>query len=127
MKQSIQQTQLLKQNVIVAILDSLNNLRTLEGEMIEAEKAIELYNTLFINEMKKLSSGYGSVFEMLNFETSWTSAELSLISLYQSYFEELANLRYQTGTLLISDDGQGTITFEDVTKAPLVLDCYAGL
>lgn len=120
-QQSIQQTQLLKQDTIVAILDTLNLLQSLEGEILEAEKAAELYSLLFQNEMIKIASGYGSVFEMLNYESNWTSAMLSLVDLEREYFQALANLRFQSGTLLVSNE-DCTLSFEDVTKFPLVLD-----
>lgn len=122
-QQSIQQTQLLKQDVIVAVLDDINLLQSLEREIIEAERAAELYSILFNNEMKKIAAGYGSVFEMLNYETSWTSALLSIVDLNRQYFQTLADLRFQSGTLLVSND-DATLSFEDVTKLPLLLGCF---
>lgn len=113
-QQNVLKTQLLKQNIIVNILDTLKLLLSIEKELNEAAKATELYNTLYENELKKLASGFGSVFELLNFETNRINSLLSLISLKSSYFQALAQLRYQTGTLIVVKDIEGTISFQDV-------------
>lgn len=115
-QQNILKTQLLKQNVIVAILDTLKLLSSIENEIIQAQRAVELYNTLYENELKKLASGFGSVFELLNFETNRINSQLSLISLKSSFLQAIVTLKHETGTLLIVNDAEGTIGFQDVTK-----------
>lgn len=121
-QQSLVKTELLQENTTANILNILHTLALLEDEMIEAQNAADLYKTLYDNEGKKLIGGFGSLFEMLSYETSWTDALLSLISLKQSYFQNIANLRFNTGTLVILNDCSGSLSFEDVTTLPLLLD-----
>lgn len=115
-QQDVLKTQLLKQNIIVTLLDIVNLLISIEKEMVEAEQAVSLYNTLYENEVKKLAAGFGSVFELLDFETKRIDSLLSYISLKSSFFQNIANLRHETGTLIIVNAKDGTINFQDVTQ-----------
>ena len=118
--QSILKTQLLKQTVITNIIDILNFLTSLQDQIRKEQDAVDLYNLLFENEKKKLITGFGSVFELLNFETNRISAQLNLISLRHAYLVNLAKLHHETGSLIIVSDSCGTISFQDFTEFPLL-------
>lgn len=113
------QTQVLKQTIIVSILNQVSLLIALEKEILEAQDAVDLYNLLFENEASKLAAGFGSIFEMLDYETRRIDSLLSLINLRLTYFQGIANLHYLTGSLIVGEDPNGVVSFEDVTKLPL--------
>lgn len=119
-KESILKTQFLKQNVITNIINLLSSLTALDAEIKEAKDAVELYDLLFENEKKKLVTGFGSVFELLNFETNRINSQLSLIELRHNYLKNMADLHHETGNLIIIGDSYGTICFKNVLEFPLL-------
>lgn len=119
--QAFLRTQLLKQNVITALLQSIHNQISLKREILLTEDAVKLFETVLKNETRKLEAGFGSVFFLLSFETQLTSAQAQLVFQYRDYMQNLARIRFQTGTLLTVDDCFGPILFDESWSFPFEL------
>lgn len=118
--QSILQTQLLKQNLISLILQTINNQIVLRQELRKADEIVVKYTRLVKDETERLQAGFGTVFVLLDFETQLINAQLSQVNLSKQYIQGLAQLRFLTGTLVQSNTNNALckIDVEDVLTYP---------
>lgn len=116
--QSILQTQLIKQNLINLILQTINNQMILHRQLGEADKIIHKYSRLVQDETERLQAGFGSVFVMLDFETKLIDAQISKVNLVRLYIQGMTTLRYLTGTLIDSDQTLCHVNVGDVLSYP---------
>lgn len=93
-------TQLLKQQALADISAALKDQINLQSEVRKAKEAVEEYQQLIINERKKLIAGYSSIFFLLSFESSLTSAMVAHIHLQDLLAKNIARIRFLTGTLI---------------------------
>ncbi len=111
-------TQLLKQNVITLLNQTIHNQVSLIKRRTDAEELVKKLNLLVQNETEKLESGFSTVFVLLEFETRLIHATLDLIQIIKLYDQGLANLRYLTNTLIDTPGCFEDIKVEDVTTYP---------
>lgn len=114
------QTQQLKQQALADINAALKDQINLEQEIKNAKAAVEEYAQLIKNENKKLIAGYSSVFILLNFEASLVSAEITYIQLQGQVANNIARIRFLTGTLVQTSPALDCHQFlvEDVVTLP---------
>lgn len=116
--QSILDTQLLKQNIITNILQTVHTLKGLLPEIRATEEALHYYKILVSNETRRLSEGFGLIFVLIDFENQVTSTSSFLISLYEQFFQNIARLKFLTGTLVNIDSCSKTILYHEDIKFP---------
>jgi len=85
-------------------------LRRRAAEVAEAERAVELYRTTVENEQTKSGLGAATVFDVIFAEDNLTAALLNVVAGRQGYAVALAQLRYETGTMV--EDGEAGPTVE---------------
>ncbi len=122
LRQSIIQTKDLARNihsnVAVALSAVKNNLAALE----KSRKAVESYGAAVENEKTRYLLGLSTLIDIIETEDRLTSAGLDEISAHLNLTQAVANLRFETATLVSpSSDGRYTVTMEGLTTIPLDL------
>lgn len=98
--QAMYETQFLQQKALADINEALRNQYALQQEVIKAKEAAEEYARLLQNETKKVLAGYSTLFILLSFESSLTNAVIEYIQVQNLFAQNIARLRFLTGTLL---------------------------
>lgn len=119
-------TQLLRQQTINEISSALKDQINLQHELQKGREAVDEYWHLIINERKKLFAGYSSLFILLNFEASLTTATVNYIQLQGQLAKNIARIRFLTGTLikLASLCNSQNFTVEDAMTLPFSQEGY---
>ncbi len=108
----------IQSNVAVAFSAVKYNLSALE----KSREAIDFYKLSVKNEKAKYLLGMSTLIDIINTEDGLTLASLDEISAHLNLARAIANLRFETGTLISpSIDGQYSITMLDLTTIPLNL------
>ncbi len=113
-------TQLLKQQAMSDINTALKDHLALLIELKKAKEAAEEYGQLVKNENKKLVAGYGNIFYLLSYEATLTASQASYINFKRLVAQNIANIRFLTGTLIQASPPENCETFlvEDATTLP---------
>lgn len=117
--QRVIQTRFIKEQTIRDILVTLKNLTTLVQRIEEASLAVKTYQKVVENEFEKFKGGFGSVFNLIDFENRLSESRLLENALYADWSQEIARLRFYTGTLLKMQD-YFDIAFESPATFPLL-------
>ncbi len=110
--------QLLKQNIITNILQTVHTLVALKQEIQFTQESVDYYKVLIRDESARLQAGFGNIFVLLNFENLLTATTSSLVSFIQQYFQNIALLKFNTGTLVNIDSKTKTILYYEDIKFP---------
>lgn len=116
--QSEYRTQLLMQSAVTNLRVALSNQIYLASELDKASERVKLNQTLIDEEHKKLNAGFSSLFILLDFENRLTNALIEHTDIYKQYLQNIANLRFLTGTLFQPDATTNWIKVVDVTTLP---------
>lgn len=103
-------------NVIVA----MSSLKSSAEELGKSEESVRLYKIALDNEKKKVKLGMSTLLDVILTEDRLTGSLMNNISNQLSYANALARFRYETGTLMTSKGGEGSISMEELTDVPLV-------
>lgn len=112
------QLQLLKQELITQILQAIYRQAMLHQQWNQSDQAAKTYLRLVNDEQERLKAGFGSVFVLLSFETSYINALNIQVGLAKQYIQGIAQLRYLTGTLIISDESICKVDFTNILEYP---------
>lgn len=85
----------------------------------ESQNAINYYQQLVDAEFEKLRLGSSTLIDTLLTEQRRTEAALSFVSARQQYAQLLAQLRFETGSIVIPDVEGSRITPENLTQLPV--------
>jgi outer membrane protein TolC len=110
----------LARQIRAGILVSMDRLRNGSLQLKKAEEANRLYQTSVVNEKTKLSLGMATVLDVLQLEDRLTAASLGYLGARTSYAIALAQLRFDTGTLVATEAERGTIDLRSLTTVPFV-------
>ncbi len=97
-------------NAITRGLDSLHS----------SQAAYRFYETALANEKKKYLLGNSTLINIINYEDRLTSARLNVLAVQQELAYNVAQLRYETGTLTDAATPEARVTVAALTTLPPV-------
>lgn len=116
--QSTLETQFLTQSSITALRTAISNQLSLLRQFKKAKERVDLTREQLEDEWKKLRAGYSTLFVVLDFESRVTDALNEYVLIGKQYMQNVANLRFLTGSLFESDACLSIVALEDVTTLP---------
>jgi len=103
----------LQRNINLNVSIALNNL---DNSVLILEKALEslnFYQEVYNNEQEKFKNGLTILLNLIQFQERLTYAQLEYLQAHQQFASAIIKLRYETGTLLVSQKSNGV---EGVSK-----------
>ncbi|MHB8520220.1 MAG: TolC family protein [Limisphaerales bacterium] len=111
----------LARNISSGILVAVNNLEQSLAELEKAEVATQNYQLAVTNEWKKVQSGTSTIIDVITTADRYADAQINQISARSRYASALAQLRFETGTLVSpANAGGDSISLEDLITVPPV-------
>ena len=104
-------------------LNVVEAIRTLGEASRQVERyraAVEAYGRAVATEMERLRLAASTVIDTITTEQRQLTAQLSLVAAEANYAKLVAQLRFETGTLLSEEGGTGTVAAADLTTPPRV-------
>jgi outer membrane protein TolC len=95
--------------------EALSNQIMLYKNLLEAEEAVKENRLLVVNESKKLSSGFSTIFFLIDFENRLTDALLRQVEIHKEFLQNIARIRFLSATLFIMHDQLDTIEPKNLT------------
>ena len=92
----------LRRNIDLNVSIALNDLENSVDVLKKAEEALEFYQEVYTNEQIKFKNGMTILLNLIQFQERLTFAELDYLRAHQQFAIAIVNLRYETGTLLVS-------------------------
>ena len=99
----------LQRNINLNVSIALNNLENSVEVLEKAKEALEFYKEVYSNEQVKFKNGMTILLNLIQFQERLTFAELDYLQAHQQFAIAIVNLRYETGTLLVSKNGKSDI------------------
>ncbi|HET7501377.1 MAG TPA: TolC family protein [Kofleriaceae bacterium] len=96
----------------------LGELQALQRQLTSAEEAVDDFLAARDNEVRKLRSNLSTEFDVLQIESRLTAAQLSAMRARASVLQALAQLRFETGTLIDGKDS-GALSSEGLLTIPV--------
>ncbi len=118
-QQSVIRSKDLSRTIRSEVLVAINDLKQSAHQLAKSQEAITLYRTAVQNEEQKLQQGLSTIIELLFTEDRLTNALLNMTSAELNYANAIANLRFQTGTLLTITEGEISVPQKNLTTIPL--------
>lgn len=115
--QSLLATQLLEQNAIASLRQALAQQITLALQLKESDANVRVSRILYDEGVIKLQSGLLSLFDLLIFESSLTSALVNRATIRMLYMQNIAEIRFLTATMFYQSE-DGLIHVLDATTLP---------
>jgi outer membrane protein TolC len=84
----------------------------------EADSAVAMYGLMVENERTKHRLDAATLFDVIMAEDALTGALLARVSARLAYARALADLRFETGTLVTVVDGRATVRAADLLAVP---------
>lgn len=116
--QSVLVTKLLTQTTIKELREAISNQINLAAEVKKANALVSLNQTLIENERKKLLEGFSTLFVLLDFENRLTNSLSEQVSIAKQFVQNIALIRFLTGTLLKAETFLSCVEVVDVTVLP---------
>ncbi|MEM5788500.1 MAG: TolC family protein [Syntrophobacteraceae bacterium] len=108
----------LSNNISSSVLVSYNSLRSaMEGYQLSS-RAEEAYKLAVNHEAQKYRSGLSNLTNVIDIEDRYFKARISTIEAMRKYAVALAQFRFNTGTLLESDDDRITLKSQSLLELP---------
>lgn len=101
-------------NVTVALESVLNQSRAL----MEARQAVKAYRTAVQNEKEKFRLGMSTLLDIIDTDDRLTDAMLNEINTHLQLATAIARLRFETGTIIIHQDGKISVDLGMLTRIP---------
>jgi outer membrane protein TolC len=83
-------------------------------QLAEAAEAVRRYTTAVQNELTKRQAGTATLLDVVNMEDRLVSAQINETTARQNYANAIAQLRYETGTLVRKDGDLFDVRIRDV-------------
>ncbi len=90
----------LERQIRLGVVRAATTLQEAADHAREAESAVEFYQKTVDSELERFRVGESTLINTLITERQWTDARLSAVAAHQRLASLLAELRYETGTLL---------------------------
>ena len=105
----------LVRNIDLNVSIALNNLENTTEIVKKAKESLDFSQQVFNNEQVKFQNGMTTLLNLILFQDRLTFAYLEYLRAEQQYAVALLNLRFETGTLLVTDENSTTRTLEKET------------
>ncbi|HSM12997.1 MAG TPA: TolC family protein, partial [Thermoanaerobaculia bacterium] len=108
----------LERNIRIGIVQTVQSLEEAVARLASAEQAAEHFQATIDAEFEKLKLGASTLIDAIVTEQQKTSSDLTLLSARQQVATLLAQLRFETGTLVLGGDGGSSVTLDSLTLLP---------
>ena len=108
----------LRRNITARVAFSLDTLRRSFLELEANKESIHYYQLAHTNEQKKLRLGFSTLIDVINYEERLTAVQSSYINGHTDYLKGLAQLRFDTGTLLKKGKDLDALNPQQLLKWP---------
>ena len=108
----------LRRNIGALVLLSLDDLQRGYDELVAAQESVRYYDLALTNERKKMKLGFATLIDVINYEDRLTAVVRRAISAHARFMQDLAGLRFETGTLFITRETVVTLTLQDLIDLP---------
>jgi len=109
----------LERNIRIGVVEALRTLEEAVARLAQAEAAAGYFQESIDAEIEKLRVGASTLIDAVVTEQQRTGADLSLVAARQQVAVLLAQLRFETGTLVeATPDGGTTLPIERLTTLP---------
>ena len=113
------QTDNLSRNIRSNVAVAVNNLKNSVESLRKSQQAVTAYRLAVKNEKAKYRLGMATLLDVINMEDRLTDSKLTEISASAQVASSIAQVRFETGTLLPSPDrGLYSITAQNLTTIP---------
>ncbi len=102
------------------VVEATRTLAEAVRQVARYRAAVEAYGRAVATEMERLRLAASTVIDTITTEQRQLTAQLSLVAAQAGYARLLAQLRYETGTLLSEEGGIGSLSAADLTTPPRV-------
>jgi outer membrane protein len=92
----------------------VTGLRHSVQQLAESVESVRRYTTAVQNELTKRQAGTATLLDVVNMEDRLVSAQVAEIAARQAYAVAIAQLRYETGTLVRKDGNTFDVRIRDV-------------
>jgi outer membrane protein TolC len=108
----------LERQIRIGVVQTVRSLEEAVARLASAEESARYFQETIDAEQEKLKLGASTLIDVIVTEQQKTSADLTLVQARQQVAALLAQLRFETGTLISPDDGGGTVSIEALTELP---------
>ena len=120
-QQTLIQTGDLERNIRSNVLVARDNLEHSAERLKSSRAAAELYRSAIGDERTKQQLGLATVIDLIVTEDRLTSSLLAEVDAKLSYATAVAQLRFETGTLLAPGDKESAVVYQNLTTVPFFL------
>lgn len=110
----------LARKISSSVSQDISNLKNSALGLMKYQEAVDYYRKAVENERKKFFLGMSTMNNVITTEDSLTAAYINWISSESTYAIALAQLRYDTGTLLYECDEVYHIGIDELTTIPFI-------
>ena len=96
----------LKRNISLNVSIAVNNLKNNVLTLTKARETLTYSQKVFDNEQIKFQNGLTTLLNLILFQERLTFAQRDYLQAQQQFANAIANLRYETGTLISVDDNK---------------------
>lgn len=100
------------------VLTAFGSLEDTAEQLRLARESVGFFQETYENELEKLRAGLSTVIDLILTEQQWTNQRLSVISAEQQVASFIAQLRFESGTLVRHDAEESVVRSEDLTTPP---------
>ena len=108
----------LERLIRIGVVESMRALEEAVARLKSAEDAARYFQETIDAEHEKLKLGASTLIDAIITEQQKTTADLTLVGARQQVATLLAQLRFESGTLVSPDDVGGTVSIEGLTTLP---------
>ncbi|CAK0780438.1 Outer membrane protein TolC [Gammaproteobacteria bacterium] len=108
----------LERTIGIGVSSALSDLTLSALRLRESEETVNLYRISVENEKVRLKLGTATMVELLTVNDRLLNAELGHISYWLNYFNSLARLNFEAGTLLAEEKPEQSIRLNQLVSLP---------
>lgn len=108
----------LERSIKAGVVQELTSLREASRQLVHIEEAVGLHRQALENEMEKLRMGTATVIDTILTEQRYVDAQITLVSARQQLARLLAQLRFQTGTLISANGAGAAVSRDNLVSLP---------
>ncbi len=116
--QAMLNTQLLQEQKLQDLRKTLSQQIILALRLKEANQNVEISKTVYDNSLLQFNAGISTLFDLLSYEGSLTSALVDRTGIKQSYMQNIARIRFLTASTFLQGDDLSCIEILDMTTLP---------
>ena len=108
----------LERQIRISVVQTIRSLEEAVARLRSAEEAAAYFQETIVAEAEKLKLGASTLIDAILTEQQKTNSDLAVVSARQQVANLLAQLRFESGTLVEGDEGGGTVSLDALTTLP---------